>query len=99
MKFEAAGEQRDANGEEVDDGGFLAREHERGAESGERGGRKGFILKRAPAGQDQPEGCGDEQSFVDEIAAVINRQRREGEQQRGDKASDEAKHFHGCAEQ
>ena len=36
---------------------------------------------------------------MNEIAAVINRQRREGEQQRGDQARDETEHLHARTEQ
>ena len=36
---------------------------------------------------------------MDEIAAVVNRQRREGEQQRGNEARDESEYFHGAAKQ
>src|ERR1035437_8919356 len=86
-------------GEEVEDGGFLAREHQRGAKSCERGGRSSVCFRRAPGGQNQSERGGDEQRFVDEIAVVIERQRREGEQQRGDKARDEAEQFHARAKQ
>ena len=54
--------------------------------AGERGGRKRFFLPSAPAGQNQSECRRHKQGFMDEITAVINWQRSEGEQQRGDEA-------------
>src|ERR1035437_3428788 len=49
-------------------------------------GKRDFFFQRAPAGSNQAERGGDKQGFVDEIAAVINGQGSEGEQQRGDQA-------------
>ena len=79
--------------EEVKDRGLLACEHQRGACACQRGLADGARLRSAPTGQNQSKRGGDKKGFMNEVSVVVDGQRSDGKQQRGEQAGHEAEHF------